>query len=99
MSDADFDVTFGVMEDVRNGLNQVYGQLGQIGENLDNQVKAGTIQFVGDTKEAFALAHQRYDQAYQQLSQSLNEANTALTDVEESYQLGEKKASSLYGGY
>lgn len=93
---SDFNVEFGTMDEAGQILGQVFGQLTEIGTNLDTQVKSGTVEFVGSAKEAFVMAQQKYDQAHQELATSLQAANQGLEEIKQSYLEGNRKAESQW---
>jgi len=91
-----YSVQFGTMQEASQGLQAVYQRLTQIGEDLQQQVQAGTVEFEGNTKNDFMTAQQKYEQAHGQLSQSLSAATDVLNHIDESYNTAENRGSQLW---
>jgi uncharacterized protein YukE len=91
-----YSVQFGTMQEAAQGLQAVYQRLTQIGEDLQQQVQAGTIEFEGNTKNDFMMAQQKYEQAHGQLSQSLSAATDLLNNIDESYSTAENRGARLW---
>lgn len=91
-----YSVEFGQMQESIEQLSQVFQRLTQIGEDLQARVKAGTVEFQGNTKDNFDDAQKNYMSAHAELTTALQNANKALDEVHHAYTLAESKGSGLW---
>ncbi|NMH99699.1 WXG100 family type VII secretion target [Pseudonocardia acidicola] len=91
-----YSVQFPTMQDAQSQLQRIATQILEIGDNLRNQVTAGTAELQGDTKNAFDAVQQQYMNAHNAIQQTVQNSGVSLGQIHEQYTGTESRGVSRW---
>lgn len=91
-----YSVQFGQMQQANEGLNQVHANLGQMVSDLNDEINKYSVNFQGNTRDMFFNAQKNYNDAHNELTNSLAQANAALAEIHQNYTLAENRGTQIW---
>lgn len=91
-----FSVQFSAVQAAIDDTNNVANQLTSTGEELVANFKASTASMAGSTLDSMNQVFARYNAAQAEFTSAVQQANSVLGQISETYSSGEQQGTALW---